>query len=560
MLLAMRQALRVRLLASATALRQVFGNPDLRRIQLAGAGSIIGSWSYTVALAVYAFESGGAAAVGLVALIRFVPSAIASPFTSMLGDRYPRARVMLGADLVRAAVMAAGAAVIALDGPPALVYLLAAMSTITSTAFRPAQSAILPTLARTPEELTAANVAASTIESVGVFLGPALGGILLALTGPAVVFAVNAATFLWSAFLIARIRTPEPPLEAAPAQRPLGTWAEASAGFAAIAREPGLRLVVALTTAQTFVFGALTVLMVVLAFDLLDTGSAGVGFLNSAIGVGGVLGSVIAFALIGRPHLGESFGLGNAFWGLPLVVVAAWAQPIGALLLFAAIGAANTVADVAGLTLMQRLADDRVLARVFGVLDGLIVASIGLGAVAAPVLVSALGPRAALAVTGGILPLLTVLTWRGLSRLDPAPAAAPRELALLRANPIFEPLPAATTEHLAATLVPVRISAGEDVFREGDRGDRFYVIGEGSVTVTAQGEELSRLGPGESFGEIALLRDVPRTATVTAIDDVLLHALDRDEFIAAVTGHAPAAAAADAVVAARLDPARAGAA
>jgi MFS family permease len=560
MLRAMRQALRLRLLASATALRQVFANPDLRRIQLAGAGSIIGSWSYTVALAVYAFESGGAAAVGLVALIRFVPSAIASPFTSLLGDRFPRARVMLGADLVRAAVMAAGAAAIALDAPPVLVYLVAAISTVTSTAFRPAQSALLPALARTPEELTAANVAASTIESVGVFLGPALGGILLALTGPAVVFAVNGATFLWSAFLIARIRTPEPPVEAVASQHPLGTWAEASAGFAAILREPRLRLVVGLTTAQTFVFGALTVLMVVLAFDLLDTGSAGVGFLNSAIGVGGVLGSIVAFSLVGRPHLGESFGLGNALWGIPLVIVAAWAHPVGALLLFAVIGAANTVADVAGLTLMQRLADDRVLARVFGVLDGLIVASIGLGAVAAPVLESALGPRGALAVTGGVLPLLTVLTWRGLSRLDPAPAAAATELSLLRSNPIFEPLPSATTEHLAATLLPVRIAAGQDVFRQGDHGDRFYVVAEGGVEVTVDGEHVSELGPGDSFGEIALLRDVPRTATVTAHDDLLAYALDRDEFIAAVTGHAPAAAAADAVVAARLDPARAGAA
>jgi MFS family permease len=546
MLAEMRQALRARLSASATALGRVFGNRNLRRLQLAGAGSIVGSWSYVVALAVFAYEAGGASAVGLVALIRYIPSALASPFASSLGDRYARARVMLASDLLRAAVMVLAALAIWTDVSPMVVYLCAAVTSVASTAFRPAESALLPSLARTPEELTAANVAASTIESVGVFLGPALGGLLLAATGPDVVFAANGVTFLWSALLIAGLPREQPRAPEEHAARPRRFWHGSLAGFAQIAREPRLRTVVMLTSAQTLVFGALTVLIVVLAFDLLDTGSAGVGFLNSAIGVGGLLGSVLAFGLIGRRRLGTSFGLGIAFWGIPIALAALWVHPIVALGLFAVIGAANTIVDVSGLTLMQRTAPDHVLARVFGVLEGLLVATAGLGALAAPVLVSLLGERGALAVTGGLLPVLTVLSWQSLEALD-VPAAPGRELELLRANPIFAPLPPATAEELARRLLPVRLAAGAVVFGQGESGDRFYLVAEGDVEVAG-----SILGPGESFGEIALLRDVPRTATVTARSDVLLYALERDDFIAAVTGHAPSAAVANAVVMARL--------
>jgi MFS family permease len=551
MLAVMRQALRSRLSASASALRAAFGNPDLRRLQLAGAGSIVGNWAYVVALAVYAYESGGAAAVGLVAVIRYVPSALAAPFAASLGDRFPRARVMLVSDLVRAAVMVAAALAIRGDVSPAVVYVLAAVAAVAGTAFHPAQSALLPSLSRTAEELTAANVAASTIESVGVFLGPALGGLLLAATGPDVVFAVNAATFLWSASLIARIPAVAPETPDPGGARGRGFLGGSLEGFGAIAREPRLRTVVLLTSAQTLVFGALTVLIVVLAFDLLDTGSAGVGFLNSAIGVGGLLGSVLAFGLIGRRRLGTSFGLGIAFWGLPIALAALWVDPLVALGLFAVIGAANTIVDVSGLTLMQRTAADHVLARVFGVLEGLLVATAGLGALAAPLLISLLGERGALAVVGGLLPALTVLSWRSLARLD-APPVPERELGLLRASRIFAALPQPTAEELARRLAPVRLAAGEVVFREGELGDRFYLVAEGEVEAAPNGRPASALAPGDSFGEIALLRDVPRTATVTARSQTLLYALERDDFLAAVTGHAPSAAAADAVVAARL--------
>ena len=544
--------LRERLTASRAALRRVFANPDLRRLQLAAAGSIIGSWSYAVALAVYAYDVGGAPAVGLVALLRFVPSAIAAPFTSLLADRYPRRRVMVAADGIRAVAMGVAAAAIALDAPAALVFVVAAVSTITSTAYNPAKRAILPTLARTPDELTAANVAASTVESVGVFIGPALGGLLLAATGPDVVFAFNGLTFVWSALLVARIGAeearPEPAGEAA-RPRLLG---ELGAGFTAVRRDPAARVVVLLLSAQTFVFGALTVLVVVLALELLDTGASGVGFLNSALGVGGLVGSVAAFTLVGRPKLAGSFGVGIVLWGLPLVLVGLWPETIVALLLFGVIGLANTLVDVSGFTLLQRSVADTVLGRVFGVLEGLMTITVGLGAVAAPLLIETIGERASLVATGAILPVLAALSWRALARVDAIAPAPGAELDLLRAVPMFAPLPVETLEHLAQRLTPVPVGAGDTVFRAGDRGDRFYLVAEGEVEIALDGRSPEPLARGGWFGEIALLRDVARTATVTARSDTRLLALDRDEFIAAVTGHPESAEAAEAVVGARL--------
>jgi MFS family permease len=537
----------MRLGESLQAFRAVFQNPDLRRLQLAWAGSIIGHWAYGIALAVFAYNQGGAAAVGLVGLVRMLPAAIAAPFMSALADRYPRERIMLVSDLTRLVAMAGAAAVALSGGPAVFVYVLGSFEAIMRTAFQPAQSAIIPTLARTPQELTASNVTASTIESVGVFLGPAIGGLLLAATSPGVVFAATAVTYLWSALLVARIRAERPK----PAAEPEHLARQALDGFRVIAVDSKLRLLIGLFAAQTLVAGALNVLIVVTALDLLDLGDAGVGYLNSAIGVGGLLGALAAAALVGRRNLASPFGIGIVLWGVPIALIGLWPEPLPALLLLGLLGVGNTVVDVAGLTLLQRAVPDNILARVFGVLESLAVATIGIGAILAPLLVSAFGARQAMVATGALLPIVTALFWRRLTQIDQTSEPA-EQLELLRSVPLFHPLPPATVEQLAASLVPVRVRAGEDVFRQGDSGDRFYVVGDGEVVVSVDGRPVNRLGRGGYFGEIALLRDVPRTATVTAETDAELLALERDEFIAAVTGHAPTAEVANAVIASRL--------
>ncbi len=535
---------------SWAALADSFRNPSLRRIQLAWVGSVIGNWSYSVALAVYAYRQGGPAAVGLVAVIRLLPSALAAPFVALAADRFRREHVMIAADLLRAPLMGLAALVILVDGPAPVVYAAVGLASVIGTAFRPAQAALLPSLARTPHELSAANVASSTFESIGSFVGPALGGLLLVVSSVEVVFGLNALTFVWSALMVARIHAGTPPEK--PAVRPprVSLGREVSAGFRALAGERDLRLIVGLYAAQTLVAGAFGVLVVVSALEYLDMGDAGVGLLNSAVGVGGLVGAAVALLLAARGRLALDFGLGVALYGGPLALVAVWGSPAAALLLLAVSGIGNTLTDISALTLMQRTVADDVLARVFGVLESILLASIGLGAVLAPVLIELLGVRGALLATGAFLPAVVLLGGRSLSAVD-ARSPRPDYVAILAAHPIFSPLSQLTLEQLASRLVEQTVGDGEQVVQVGGVGDRFYLIEVGEAEADVEGSVVE-LGPGEGFGEIALLRDVPRTATVTARSPLRLLVLERADFLGAVTGNVGSARAADALVARRL--------
>lgn len=532
--------------AALAALGAVFASPPLRRLQLAWAGSILGGWAYLVALGVYAYDQGGAAAVGIVGLIRLVPAALAAPFTSSLVDRFSRVGVMVASDLARFALMLVAAGVIAADGPSPVVYATVAVSQVVGTVFRPAQSALLPGLVRTPSELTAANVASSTIESIGTFLGPALGGLLLAVSSAQVVFAANAATFLWSAALVFALRGQEEPHERGEAPDASDAERAVLAGIVTIAREPTLRTLVGLYAAQTLVAGALNVLVVVTAFELLDLQAAGVGLLYAAIGVGGLIGGFVALLLAGGGRLARDFAIGLALFGLPLALVGGAPVTVLVVVALGVLGIGNSIVDVNALTIMQRAVPDAVLGRALGALDGLLLATLGLGSALAPVLVNLTSPEAALVITGVLLPVLALLTRPRLRAIDRR-ATAPESTELLRGVRLLASLPEPVLERLARESAPASFPAGATIIREGEPGDRFYVVESGTVEILGR-----PFGAGDSFGEIALLRDVPRTATATARTDVSVVTLERAPFVAAVTGHAPSAAEADAVIAARL--------
>jgi MFS family permease len=533
---------------SLRAFGAVFANANLRRLQIAGLGSTLGGWVYGVALAVYAYEAGGAKLVGLLLCARWGTSAVCAPWLGLLADRFPRRRVMVAADFIRVALVALMAVLAASGQSVWPVFALAVLTTIASTAFSPAQGALLPLLVSTPDELTAANAVLNTIDSVGMFAGPALAGLLLATTSIWVVFAVTAGTFLWSGLCLLRIPADSRPPEA----EPTPVAAAVLGGFRAIAAHPALRVVVGLTAAQTLVAGAFEVLLVVVALKLLHAGSGGVGWLNTGVGVGALLGVLVVGALAGRKRLAGDLGIGILLWGVPLALVAVWSNLAFALVLFGLIGLGNTLVDVAGMTLLQRSAEDEVLGRVFSVLESLVLATLAVGSLVAPALVSLLGTKAALVIVGAFLPALLVPVWPVLRRVDAAARVPTEPLELLRAIPMFSVLPPTVLERLASLAAEVQVAAMAEVFAQGDRGDRFYLIAAGTATVEIDGAEASTLGPGDFFGEIALLRDVPRTATVRAVQDLRLFALERDDFIAAVTGHAPSREAADSVVAARL--------
>ena len=534
--------------ASLRAFARVFANPRVRNIQIAGAGSTLGTWAYAVALPVYAYHAGGARTVGLLFFARMALAALAAPWLGVLADRWSRRRLMLGGDVLRCGIFAAMTAVASAGGSQYIVYVLAVTSTIVSGSYTPAQAALLPSLVETPDELTAANLVGNTISSVGMFAGPAIGGVLLALSTPSAVFALNAALFLWSALFVLQVPRDDPPQ---PAQRPRFV-PELTAGFATVWRTPALRVVVGLTTAEEIVYGALEVLLVVLALRLLHSGNAGYGWLNTAMGVGSVAGAFLVAAVAARRRLAGGFGLGILLWGVALCIAAALSTLAPALLLLGVVGTAAILVQVTSVTLLQRATQNEVLGRVFAVLESLMLAGTAVGALIAPGLVSWLGARGALVATGAFLPVLLVPLWPSLRRIDAEATVAEQPLELLRRIEIFAHLPEPVLERLAAGATPISAPAGQIVVSRGEAGRHFYVIAAGRAAVELEGGATRELEPGDFFGEIALLRDVPRTATVRAVEPLELYAVERDEFLAAVTGHAPTLAAAENVVSSRL--------
>ncbi len=525
---------------SGRSLGSVFRNPGLRRLQLAFAGSIVGDWAYAVGVAIYAYDQGGPAAVGILGVVRYVLMAIVGPFASTLADRLPRKRVMIASDLARGSLVAIAAGVIALDGPALAVYALATVTSLVSTVFRPAQAALLPSLARDPGELTAANVSSSTIESVGFFLGPALGGLLLAVADIPVVYAVNALTFVWSAALIMGIRTEvvaaTPEAEAEADEEKTSFLTESAAGFKTILADRSLRLLIGLYCAQTVVAGASLVFTISIALDMLELGDPGVGYLDSVLGIGGLIGGFVALVLAQRGRLALDFGFGVILWSAPLLLIAVSPTLAAATVAMVLIGLANSVVDVNAYTIIQRVVRPEVMGRVFGAMESAVIAGMALGALLMPALIHWIGLRSGLAVIGGAVTLVVIPALVGLRRIDRT-VLAPPGLDLVREVSILSALPEAILERLARALVPVEAVAGDVVVRQGDAGDRVYVIESGTVEVTRDGRHIAHLGRGDVFGEIALLRDVPRTATVTATSDAVLQALERDDFLPAVTGH-----------------------
>ena len=520
-------------------------NPSIRRAELAWGAAIGAEWAHFVAFGVYAYDVGGPTAVGIAGLVRLLPAAIVAPFAASLGDRFPRERFLLGLMLVAALALGASAVAFFADAEY-LVFAFAALLGFAVTLIRPALQALLPSLARSPEELIASNGATATVESLGTLIGPLLAGLLVSLADAGVVFAAGAGAFAVAAILVARVTVEDRVSLTSPGE---GARKLLAAGFGAIARTPRIRLVVSLIFAQAFVRGCLNVLIVVAAFQVLDAGGEAVGYMTAALGVGGFVGAVGAMTLGGQ-RLAVPFGVALVFWGLPIALMGPLPDLPFALLMLAVVGAANSVEDVAAFTLLQRLIPDRILTRVFGVLWSLAMGGVALGSIAAPALVEAVGPGQAFVAVGAILPLLTLATYRRLAAIDRDATPVP-ELALVQQVPMFQPLSVAAKERVAANLASLSVPAGAVVISAGERGDSFYLVDDGALEITAEGLRTTAAA-GDYFGEIALLRDVPRTATVTALVDSRLYVLQRDDFLAAVTGHEAARSAGHAVAEERL--------
>lgn len=541
------------------SLGSVIANPNLRRIQLALAGSMIGDWAYATAVTVWAYGVGGVTAVGVWTAIRLTLMALTAPIASTLADRFPRKSVMILADLFRALLVLAAAICLITDSPAAPIFILATITSLMGTPFRCAQRALMPRLARTPEELIASNGAASTIESLSFFIGPALGALLITATSIEVVFLLNVATFAWSMLLVTGVRVGPAPTTDLPSTED-GSEAdshqesflsEITHGFRSIAADRDLAVVVLLVSAQTIVAGASAVFLVVMAVDILGIGAEGVGFLDSMLGVGAILGGLLAIARAGRHRMATDMTAGVVLWAVPLLLVTAWPSPVTVFAAVALLGLANPLVDVNMETIVQRLTPDAVMGRVFGALEACLIGTMAMGSFLMPVLLNTMSLEAAVGVVGVGVTAIALPFLPRMRRLN-ARLTPPAGLDLLQQIGLFSPLTPGTVEGLARSLVRYTVPAGTVLLEQGGLSDRFYVIDSGLVEVTQDGVVLNREGPGEFFGEIGLLRDVPRTATITALEDTAVFALAREPFLAAVNGQRDARLAAEDIVMRRL--------
>lgn len=534
---------------SSRALVAIARNRNLVRVQLSFCAAWTAEWLFVVVLGVVAFRAGGVTALGLIAFLRMAPPAILAPFASTFSDRFRRELVLIWSSLLRAVATATAAVLLAIQGPIVATYTLAILAACAFIVFRAANSALLPALCVTPLELTTATTSRGLMDSISTLLGPLIAAILLRFANPAAAFGVVATLSLTSGALLVGLSYEVPPRITPPFRRIVVEMAD---GFRALARYRDAALLICLALAQTFTRGCLTVLLVTLAFDLLRTGQVGVGVLTAAVGAGAVVGSLAVLSLVSGRRLAALEGIGVALWGLPLTLSGAFPYSPVVLGLMCIVGLGNALVDVGLFTLLARRVPEHLLGRVFGALESMIALTVGLGSLVTPFVIALLGLRGALVALGLVAPAAAALGWRRLQLIDGSIVHSDEEIAVLRQVVLFQRLPLPMIENLAAHISHRLVPAGVEVFHQGDVGDGFYVIEGGEADVIGDGRRIRSLAAGDCFGEIALLRDTPRTATVRARSPLRLHILSRSDFLLAVSSYSASAIEAQSLLRERL--------
>ncbi len=536
-------AITTRIRVAAMCLR----DPQLRRLQLAWLGFNTADMAVTVALGVYAFGIGGATAVGLITLARSLPAVVSAPLFSVVTDRLSRRSMLAVGFWGRALITGLMALTLGVEGPLWLLYLLAPLDVILSSAVYPASAASIPDLSPTAEVLSSANAVFSMMENTGALIGPLLAAGLIAGAGVESVFLVSMALYLLAALTTRTLVSDR----TTGSLEGLRLFEDVKDGLATLRRHWDARTVVIAWTLESMLIGVLEVALVVVALDLLDWGDPGVGLLTAVTGVGGIIGAAslasstrsrgYGMALISALAL---FGLGFAGMSISQAAVVV----IGT----AAVGIAFSRADVASQTLIQRTTPGESLGRVLGMVEGLYWAAVGVGAVVGSVVIELVGPERALVSFAAAAILIALLFSVPLRRIDTEAEVAFDRVASCGSCSLFAALPVATVEYLANHAGDIEFSTGERIMKEGDPGDDFYLIVDGEADVDIGGTVVKRLGPGEYFGEIALLFDTPRTATVTAVSPLRVLRFDGAHFVAAVTGSVGSTATIGAVAERRL--------
>jgi MFS family permease len=523
--------------------RSLFGNRDYRLLFSGLTISMSGSWAYNVALVVFVFNATHSPAwVAAASMARFLTALVTSPIGGLIADRVERVRLMVTLDMLALSFQTALAVVAALNGPVVLAIALAALTSVSTSSYDPAARATTPAVVG-EEHLAAANSAQSAVENLSIIVGPAIAGVLLLFSPPAVVFAINAATFGLSALVVSRMRMRSRPSDITEGGA-VGPLKQMAAGMRAFVSSPKVTLLAGFSILASFVYGTDTVLFVVVSKNQLGTGSTGYGYLLAALGVGGIVMAGFMNRIAAARRLGAIIVIGMAVFCLPTALLTIVHSPWIAFLLEVVRGGGTIIVDVLAITALQRLVSPDVVARVFGAFFALVLAAISLGALLMPILLGSVGLNTTLLIMGLAIPALSVAAYPWIRALD---TSAQRELsaiepriAALQSLDIFAGATRAALERLARSAVEETVDAGTVLIREGAEADDFFVLTAGEVEVLAAGEAgaehtLGVLAPPNYFGEIGLLGHRPRTATVKAIAPCTLYRINGSDFVEAMT-------------------------
>jgi predicted MFS family arabinose efflux permease len=460
------------------AVGAVFANHSVRDAQIALAVARAVDLAQLVVVSAFLFGRGGAALVATYGVVRAIVPALGVPVVTALGCRLGHGALLRMMGIVAAIGSLATAAVAASRGPTIGVLAGAGVVGVALGCFRPVISAALPALVRSPAELLASNAATGFFDGASTLLGPVLGSIVAVVFGVPALLVVTGGAMLGAGLVAGRLPIAAAPERATREHDGPDRIAEYVAGARELAANRGARLVTLLGTAQTFIRGAMSVIVVVFAVDVVRTGDTGVGALYGAMGVGGLVGLPVAMVVVDRVGVHRSLAMGLATWGTPLAVCALVPTPSAALLLFGIIGVGNGVVDVGYDSAMQRLVAERVLTRVLGVVEAMFQAGLAAGAVVGAVLLDHLGPRHALVVVGIVLPALAAAATPRLSSFDRTLGGRDKKIALLRRLSCFAPLPMTALDQLADRVARVGFASGQIVNIPGHPADSYMLVDE----------------------------------------------------------------------------------
>ncbi len=497
-------------------LRAVLGNHKLRLLLTGRLISSMGDWLYVIALsiAIYRYSHGSSVLISLLWIAKLVPNLLFRPFTGALAGRLGYWRSMVSADLARMVVVGV-LAIVLTRSTWAIIFPFVFLTTTLGGLFRPASVGFIPSLVNSREERLAANAVTIEADSIAMIVGSALGGVVAGLGWINQLLAIEALTFGISALALWRIRpsvaTRVMPKSAAPA----ADEDEAGgmlAGFRLIARRPALVFTAGVMALPELASGAIVIWIVPYAYHSLHLGNAGVGYLYTFLGIGAVAGGLVAAVLGGNVRLDALLAAGVLVMGIGLILFGVLPIAAVALVTILVVGLAETVEYAAYETLLQQSIPDELLGSVSGALDSFLFDMMLAGNLLSGALAAILG--------------------LGSSILRAKTARRPDAVTLARI-PLFAGLASGTREWAVRRMVREQFQPGAVVVRQGDPGDRFYVIarGKAQVDVDIDGTVSSRVcGAGDAFGEIALLENVPRTATVRALDRLVVFSLSREDF------------------------------